>query len=188
MLGSRSENRVDPSPVPVLGRVCGPSVTVFGSLSPADYRDIVRRALVEDVGSGDVTTLATVDIEARARGVFLVKGECVLAGADIAAETFRQVDLSVVGHLPSSRRYVMSRGRRSRRRGGPGSCVARGGTHRAQLPPAPVRHRHPHAAVRGCGRRPNRGARHEEDHADSARAGEVRGQGRRWDKPPRRPF
>lgn len=64
-------------------------------LHPDDYRDIVRRALAEDVGAGDVTTLATVDEGLRARGVFLVKGECVLAGADIAAETFRQVDRSV---------------------------------------------------------------------------------------------
>lgn len=65
-------------------------------LHPDDYRDIVRRALAEDVGGGDVTTLATVDETARARGVFLVKGECVLAGTDVAAETFRQVDSSVV--------------------------------------------------------------------------------------------
>jgi nicotinate-nucleotide pyrophosphorylase (carboxylating) len=65
-------------------------------LHPDDYRDIVRRALSEDVGTGDVTTLATVDEAARARGVFLVKGDCVLAGADVAAETFRQVDSSVV--------------------------------------------------------------------------------------------
>jgi nicotinate-nucleotide pyrophosphorylase (carboxylating) len=64
-------------------------------LEPADYRDLVRRALEEDVGSGDVTTLATVDAAARARGVFLVKEPCVLAGLDVAAETFRQVDASV---------------------------------------------------------------------------------------------
>ena len=64
-------------------------------LDPADYRDLVRRALEEDVGAGDVTTEATVDVSQQARGVFLVKAPCVLAGLDVAAETFRQVDPSV---------------------------------------------------------------------------------------------
>lgn len=64
-------------------------------LDPADYRDLVRRALEEDVGSGDVTTEATVDVSQQARGVFVVKAPCVLAGFDVAAETFRQVDPAV---------------------------------------------------------------------------------------------
>jgi nicotinate-nucleotide pyrophosphorylase (carboxylating) len=64
-------------------------------LDPALYRELVRRALDEDVGTGDVTTDATVDPALRARGVFLVKAPCVLAGLDVAAETFRQVDASV---------------------------------------------------------------------------------------------
>ena len=54
------------------------------------YVDLVRRALIEDVGAGDITTDATVPPDARARGVFLVKGDCVLAGMDVALETFRQ--------------------------------------------------------------------------------------------------
>lgn len=64
-------------------------------LDPAVYRDLVRRALDEDLGTGDVTTDATVDPAQRARGVFIVKAPCVVAGLDIAAETFRQVDPSV---------------------------------------------------------------------------------------------
>ena len=64
-------------------------------LDPAAYRDLVRRALDEDLGSGDLTTDATVDPGRRARGVFIVKAPCVLAGLDVAAETFRQVDASV---------------------------------------------------------------------------------------------
>jgi len=38
-------------------------------LDPAAYRDLVRRALEEDLGAGDVTTEATVDPVQRARGV-----------------------------------------------------------------------------------------------------------------------
>jgi nicotinate-nucleotide pyrophosphorylase (carboxylating) len=65
-------------------------------LDPAAYRDLVRRALDEDLGTGDVTTDATVDPVQRARGVFIVKAPCVVAGLDVAAETFRQVDPSVI--------------------------------------------------------------------------------------------
>lgn len=61
-------------------------------LQPEAYQDIVRRALAEDVGPGDVTTEATVPVSQRARGVFLVKAPCVLAGVDVAVEAFLQVE------------------------------------------------------------------------------------------------
>jgi nicotinate-nucleotide pyrophosphorylase (carboxylating) len=64
-------------------------------LDPSDYRDIVRRALDEDVGGGDITTDATVGPDQRARGVFIVKEECVLAGLDVALEAFRQLERDV---------------------------------------------------------------------------------------------
>jgi nicotinate-nucleotide pyrophosphorylase (carboxylating) len=62
------------------------------SLDVALYRDIVRRALEEDVRDGDITTDATVAPALMARGVFLMKADAVLAGLDVAFETFRQVE------------------------------------------------------------------------------------------------
>jgi nicotinate-nucleotide pyrophosphorylase (carboxylating) len=69
-------------------------------LDPAAYRDIVRRALEEDVGRGDITTEATVRPDQHARGVFVAKSDCVLAGLDVALEAFRQIepDLAVTSH------------------------------------------------------------------------------------------
>jgi nicotinate-nucleotide pyrophosphorylase (carboxylating) len=64
-------------------------------LDPAQYRDIVRRALEEDVRDGDITTDATVLPAQQARGVFLVKADCVVAGLDVAFEAFRQLEPSV---------------------------------------------------------------------------------------------
>jgi nicotinate-nucleotide pyrophosphorylase (carboxylating) len=64
-------------------------------LDPELVRDVVARALAEDVGSGDVTTAASVDPAARARGVLLAKAPAVVAGLDVAAEVFRQVDAGV---------------------------------------------------------------------------------------------
>ena len=65
-------------------------------LDPALYRDLVRRAIAEDLGAGDITTEAIVPSDVRARGVLLAKGACVLAGLDVAREVFDQVDGSTV--------------------------------------------------------------------------------------------
>ncbi len=66
----------------------------FEPLDPGLYREPVRRALAEDLGWGDVTTEATVPATQRARGVILAKCRCVIAGLDVAAEAFRQLDPS----------------------------------------------------------------------------------------------
>lgn len=67
----------------------------FAPLEPALYLEPIRRALAEDLGWGDVTTEATVPPGLRARGVILAKSSCIIAGTDVAAETFRQLDPSV---------------------------------------------------------------------------------------------
>jgi nicotinate-nucleotide pyrophosphorylase (carboxylating) len=61
-------------------------------LDPAIYLDVVRRALAEDVGVGDVTTRAIVSPGAPARAAMEVKATCVLAGLEIARAVFEQVD------------------------------------------------------------------------------------------------
>jgi len=55
-------------------------------------QEIVRAALAEDVGSGDATTLATVDASARARATITQKAPGVLYGFAAAVETFAQLD------------------------------------------------------------------------------------------------
>ena len=65
-------------------------------LDPEAYRELVRQALAEDIGAGDITTEAIVPEQQRARGAFLVKQPCVIAGLDIAFEAFRQLDPDVL--------------------------------------------------------------------------------------------
>jgi len=67
----------------------------FAPLPLEAYRDLVRQALAEDIGRGDVTTAATVAPEQRATAVLLAKTPCVLAGLDVACEAFRQCDAGV---------------------------------------------------------------------------------------------
>jgi nicotinate-nucleotide pyrophosphorylase (carboxylating) len=64
----------------------------FQPMDPALYREVVRRALAEDLGWGDVTTDAIVPGDLRARGVILSKCDCIIAGIDVAAEAFGQLD------------------------------------------------------------------------------------------------
>jgi len=53
-------------------------------------RDLVARALAEDLGSGDVTAKATVPPGARARARLVQKQPGVVFGLEVAAEVFRQ--------------------------------------------------------------------------------------------------
>ncbi|MEZ5317609.1 MAG: carboxylating nicotinate-nucleotide diphosphorylase [Vicinamibacterales bacterium] len=66
------------------------------ALDPAAYRDLVARALAEDIGPGDVTTRATVAPDSAATAVLVAKQACVIAGLDVAGEVFAQVDPRVV--------------------------------------------------------------------------------------------
>jgi len=58
--------------------------------------EIVSRALAEDLGGrGDITTRATVPVEATGRFRLVARQAGVLAGAEAAAETFTQVDRNI---------------------------------------------------------------------------------------------
>jgi len=58
-------------------------------------KDLIRRALEEDVGSGDVTTLSVVTESSRGRAVILSRGIYVVSGLDVAAAVFGAVDASL---------------------------------------------------------------------------------------------
>jgi nicotinate-nucleotide pyrophosphorylase (carboxylating) len=62
------------------------------ALPQADLIALVRRSLEEDVGSGDVTTNATVAPDARARATISQKAPGVIYGVDAAEAAFALVD------------------------------------------------------------------------------------------------
>lgn len=59
------------------------------------FLPLVKFALSEDVGTGDVTTLNTVPSGVGARAVIMAKAPGVVAGGEIAEMTFREVDPSL---------------------------------------------------------------------------------------------
>lgn len=54
----------------------------------SEILDAIRRALEEDIGSGDVTSQACVPADRRAAGVFLARAPLVLSGVDLIAAIY----------------------------------------------------------------------------------------------------
>jgi len=67
-------------------------MNVSSAVSVFDVDDFIRRALAEDVGDGDHTTLSTIPAEAMGKARLLVKQEGILAGVEVARKVFTQVD------------------------------------------------------------------------------------------------
>jgi len=61
-------------------------------LDRSKVAEIVRTALKEDIGSGDVTTNLIIPEEARALGVIASKEDGILCGIDVSRIVFEQVD------------------------------------------------------------------------------------------------
>ncbi len=155
---------------------------------PADdeLRALVRRALEEDVGAGDVTTEATVPSDIHTHALITQKAPGAIYGLDATEMTFTLLDPDArfqrlveegrwrepgdaepsalpVLSIEGSARALLSGERTAlnliARLSGVATMTAR--------------------ARRGGGRTPERSARHAQDHARAARAGEGRGGGRR---------
>ena len=52
-------------------------------------RPFVLMALEEDIGGGDVTTLATIPAETQAKGQFLAKSSGIIAGSGFSCTSLR---------------------------------------------------------------------------------------------------
>jgi nicotinate-nucleotide pyrophosphorylase (carboxylating) len=62
------------------------------TLDASAYRELLKSFLAEDLGSGDITTEATVPAALRGRGEIVAKAPLVLAGIELFAEVFRLLD------------------------------------------------------------------------------------------------
>ncbi len=90
------------------------------------YRDLVRRALAEDVGAGDLTTASTVPASATARAVLVARQPCVVAGLDVAREVFLQLDPAVRFEPLAADGEATSAGARLARVSGPARAILTG--------------------------------------------------------------
>lgn len=58
-------------------------------------KKIISLSLAEDIGKGDITSLATIRKNQKAIGKFLVKGDGVIAGLKIAKQVMKKVDRKI---------------------------------------------------------------------------------------------
>lgn len=65
------------------------------TLNPIAVEELVRRALLEDIGPGDITTEATIPEETRCTAVMLAKSDGVICGHPVAQAAFRVMDPSL---------------------------------------------------------------------------------------------
>lgn len=61
---------------------------------PSSVIDIIRRALEEDIGPGDITTSLLIPVKIKSRALYIAKENFVLAGLPFAREVFHILDPS----------------------------------------------------------------------------------------------
>lgn len=64
-------------------------------VTPEALRDLIRIALSEDIGSGDITTEATIPVDADAKARMVAKDNGIVAGVEVAGEVFHQINPSL---------------------------------------------------------------------------------------------
>lgn len=65
-------------------------------MNPFAIKDIVRRALEEDLGAGDITSDSILKENFTTEAVFLAKATGVIAGLPVVAEVWRQIDPELI--------------------------------------------------------------------------------------------
>jgi len=72
--------------------------------------DIIRNAIQEDLGAGDVTTESTIESDTKGRARFLAKQDGVLSGLNVATWVFEEVDSDVEVKWEAKDGDVVSKG------------------------------------------------------------------------------
>lgn len=152
----------------------------------AEIEANVRRALTEDIGSGDITA-QLIPEERLAYATVITREAAVIAGTAWVDVVFRQLDPRVAVHwqVADGDRVQPNQPLFHRR---PGAGIAQRRTQRTELPPMPLRRRHPRRSLCGAGERHlGEAAGHPQDPARPAPCAEVRRHLRRGPQPSDRP-
>jgi nicotinate-nucleotide pyrophosphorylase len=117
-------------------------------LTVSEIRAAVKSALAEDIGGGDVTTLATIPKKLTFKTVMRAHEPLVVAGLDFARVAFLYLSSAVkMEHLVHDGTHVAG-GDNLLRISGSARAILTG---RTEFCAAPFRHRHSDGAI--CGRR-----------------------------------
>ena len=92
-------------------------------MSPTEIHQAVQKALVEDIGSGDVTTLAVVPESATAKAVMRAREPLVVAGLAFAETAFVELSASVKIERPAQDGQPVKAGEVLLRASGPARAI-----------------------------------------------------------------
>jgi nicotinate-nucleotide pyrophosphorylase (carboxylating) len=67
----------------------------MNTLPPDFIHNLVRTALAEDIGAGDITTEAAIPADQRAEATIVAKEPCVVAGLPLVEAVFTQIDRTI---------------------------------------------------------------------------------------------
>jgi nicotinate-nucleotide pyrophosphorylase (carboxylating) len=67
-------------------------MNTIGGLERGEIQRVVKLALEEDIGPGDITTSAVIQDDIRAKAILVAKGDCVVCGLDVAEAVFKMLD------------------------------------------------------------------------------------------------
>ena len=81
-------------------------------LPPELIRNIVRAALAEDIGAGDITTETAIPADQRAEAFIVAREPCVVAGLPLVLEVFAQVDQTLAVKLLVDEGELVEKGTR----------------------------------------------------------------------------
>jgi nicotinate-nucleotide pyrophosphorylase (carboxylating) len=84
----------------------------MNTLPPELIRNMVRAALAEDIGAGDITTAAAIPADQRAEAQIVARASCVVAGLPLVQEVFAQVDRTIAVKLLVDEGGLMEQGTR----------------------------------------------------------------------------
>jgi nicotinate-nucleotide pyrophosphorylase (carboxylating) len=84
----------------------------MNTLSPELVGNLVRAALAEDIGAGDITTETAIPSDQRAGACIIAKEPCVVAGLPLVKDVFAQIDRAIVVKLLVDEGEVVEAGAR----------------------------------------------------------------------------
>jgi nicotinate-nucleotide pyrophosphorylase (carboxylating) len=95
----------------------------MGNLSKEEIRRAVQSALAEDIGSGDVTTLATVPVHAQAAAIMTAREPLVVAGLALGQAAFGELSALIKAERLIEEGQAVERGARLLRVAGPAHAI-----------------------------------------------------------------
>ena len=155
------------------------------TFEPKKIDALIQLAIDEDIGTGDITTANLLPDDLAATGVFLAKGNGVVAGLPVVEYFFSRLDTSVLINRVAAEGAFVRAGEIIATISGRARTLLSGGADRIKLSPTAVRHSNNYRSIyRKDKTTENRHHGHAKNHTRLALPGKICRHYRRRREPP----